>query len=135
MVGDTLVALQDTVIQPDTIGELVRDVTEFVGGHIEALVIIILGLLNRVIVQGAKAVGAVAGKLPAPVVATVAFATAQVIVFVNTYLVGFGAPVLAEDPALLVTGLEGLVVWFLSMGWHGFLKSLLGGKGEQDTSE
>ena len=122
-------------VQADTIGDLVSDITEFAGGYIQFVLLAVLGLINRYIVQVAKLVGRGADRLPGPVVATIAFATAQLIVFVNTYLVGFGAPELDEDPALLVTGLEGLVVWFVSMGWHGFLKELLGEAPVVDDSE
>ena len=129
MVTDTLATVPDVMIQTDTIGDLVGDMTEFAGNYIELLVLTLLGLFNRFLVQGAKLVQTAAGKLPGPVVATIAFATAQLIAFVNVFLLGWGSPVLPEDPTMLVAGLEGIVIWFVSMGWHGFLKNWLGSRG------
>jgi hypothetical protein len=128
---DTVVV--DTIVQADTIGDLVSDVTLFLGTWVEYVVLAALGLVTKLLVDGEKIVLDGVGRLPAPVKAVLAAATAQVIMFVNAYLIGWGGPALTDDPALLVTGLAGIVVWFISMGWHGFLKTLLGGKDEEPT--
>lgn len=101
-------------------GEIAGDLAEYV----ELLILAAFGVVNKLIVDGAKFVEKQVGKLPGPVVATIAFATAQAIVFVNAFLVGWGAPALSDDPAALAVGIQGLVVWATSMGWHSLVKAL-----------
>lgn len=119
-------------LHADTIGDVVDDITGVIGGYIEFIILAVLGFVNKFLVDGAKMVQKYVDKLPDGVVATIAFGTSQVIVFINAYLIGWGAPELAEDPSMLVTGLQGLVVWFVSMGWHDFIKHFVTKK-EDDT--
>lgn len=123
IVSDTIFV--DTLAQADTIGDVVDDIVLVMGSWVEYIILAALGLLTKLLVDLEKLVQNYVGKLPGPVVAVMAAATAQLVMFVNDYLNVWGGPSLSTDPALLITGISGLVVWLVSMGWHSFLKSIL----------
>lgn len=90
-----------------------------------------LGFLNKFITSGALKVLEMKFKLPSTVQAAIAWVFAQGVVFASTVL---NIPVVSSNIDELPLIGTGLLVWAVSMGWHGLAKALLKDASVQSTT-
>jgi hypothetical protein len=95
-----------------------------VGGWATTLLVSVLGVVNKFVTDGAKAVLGKFGTLPDWSKALIALAFAQAVTFLNAKF-GVGA---SADVNELVTSAQGTLVWAISMGWHALSKVLFPAK-------
>lgn len=90
-----------------------------------------LGFLNKFITSGALKALELKFKLPSTVQAIIAWVFAQGIVIASTKL---NIPIVSANLDQLPLIGTGLLVWAVSMGWHGLAKALLKDASAQSTT-